>query len=278
MSLSLAENVIVAGADNRPMLDNSMYSSWASRMILYIKGKEYGKLLVDSVLNGPFQYGTVTELDIYNLVNHHEEAKDIWDRVKLLIEGSEISVQEKESKLYDEFDTFTLVPGETIHSYYMRQHEAHSNETQYHQQQPSPIAQQYYSSLTPQQLRNISLIKQPPYQAQVSNTPTVVLQQSYQAPNVYQSQQASYTPMDSGLVVPSFLPSDDLIASLNKAITFINTTFTSRYLPTNNQLRTSSNPRNQATIQDGRVSVQTVQGRQNQGYSWNGRRSNATAT
>ncbi|GKA16754.1 retrovirus-related pol polyprotein from transposon TNT 1-94 [Tanacetum coccineum] len=34
--------------------------------------------------------------------------------------------------------------------------------------------------------------------------------------------------------------------------------------PTNNQLRTSSNTRNQATIQDGRVVVQNVQGRHNQ--------------
>ncbi|GKB11335.1 hypothetical protein Tco_0845258 [Tanacetum coccineum] len=33
---------------------------------------------------------------------------------------------------------------------------------------------------------------------------------------------------------------------------------------TNIQLRTSSNTRNQATIQDGRVVVQNVQGRQNQ--------------
>ncbi|GJR07128.1 retrovirus-related pol polyprotein from transposon TNT 1-94 [Tanacetum coccineum] len=32
----------------------------------------------------------------------------------------------------------------------------------------------------------------------------------------------------------------------------------------NNQLRTSSNTQNQATIQDGRVVVQNVQGRQNQ--------------
>ncbi|GKC04034.1 hypothetical protein Tco_0995644, partial [Tanacetum coccineum] len=61
MSLSLAKNVIVARADNRPpMLDKSQYSSWASRILLYIKGKENGKLVVDSVLNGPFQYGTVT--------------------------------------------------------------------------------------------------------------------------------------------------------------------------------------------------------------------------
>nr|GFD28241.1 hypothetical protein [Tanacetum cinerariifolium] len=62
MSLSLAENVIVVGADNRPLtLDKTKYSSWESRMLLYIKGEPNGKLLVDSVLNGPFQYGTIIE-------------------------------------------------------------------------------------------------------------------------------------------------------------------------------------------------------------------------
>ncbi|GKE12674.1 hypothetical protein Tco_1416225 [Tanacetum coccineum] len=56
----------------------------------------------------------------------------------------------------------------------------------------------------------------------------------------------------ASLIVPSFLPTDDPIASLNKAMAFISTAFTSRYPPTNNQLQTSSNLRNQATIQDGR--------------------------
>ncbi|GJR76477.1 integrase, catalytic region, zinc finger, CCHC-type containing protein [Tanacetum coccineum] len=44
------------------------------------------------------------------------------------------------------------------------------------------------------------------------------------------------------------------------------------FLPqTNNQLRTSSNTRNQATVQDGRVVVQNVQGRQNRGQGNNAR-------
>ncbi|GKE56627.1 hypothetical protein Tco_1495812, partial [Tanacetum coccineum] len=43
-----------------PMLDKTMYSSWASRMLLYIRGNENGKLLVDSILNRPFKYGTIT--------------------------------------------------------------------------------------------------------------------------------------------------------------------------------------------------------------------------
>ncbi|GKA02089.1 hypothetical protein Tco_0674754, partial [Tanacetum coccineum] len=57
-------------------------------------------------------------------------------------------------------------------------------------------------------------------------------------------------PLDLGLVLLSFCPTDDPIESLNKAMTFISTALTSRYPQTNNQLRTSSNPRNQATIQD----------------------------
>nr|GEZ43449.1 hypothetical protein [Tanacetum cinerariifolium] len=42
--------------------------------------------------------------------------------------------------------------------------------------------------------------------------------------------------------------------------------------------RTSSNPRNQATIQDGRVTVQQVQGRQGQSYSGIGYKSNANSS
>ncbi|GKD02694.1 hypothetical protein Tco_1177668 [Tanacetum coccineum] len=82
--------------------------------------------------------------------------------------------------------------------------------------------------------------------------------------------------LDSGLVVPSFVPGDDTIASFNKAMAFISTTIFSCFPTTNNQLRTSSNPRNQATIQDGRVIVRNVPGRQNQGYASSGARGNAT--
>ncbi|GKB36814.1 hypothetical protein Tco_0881756 [Tanacetum coccineum] len=61
--LTMAENVIVSGANNRPhMLDKTQYSSWSSRILLYIKGKEHDKLLYDSVINGPFKYGTIIVL------------------------------------------------------------------------------------------------------------------------------------------------------------------------------------------------------------------------
>ncbi|GKB51258.1 retrovirus-related pol polyprotein from transposon TNT 1-94 [Tanacetum coccineum] len=51
-----------------------------------------------------------------------------------------------------------------------------------------------------------------------------------------------------------------------------------RFPSTNNQLRTSLNLRNQVTIQDGRVTVQQVQGRQGQSHSSTGYKSNATSS
>ncbi|GJU27731.1 hypothetical protein Tco_1166352 [Tanacetum coccineum] len=74
----------------------------------------------------------------------------------------------------------------------------------------------------------------------------------------YHSPQASTQPMtelplvDSGLAVPLFTPGDDPIACLNKAIAFLTAVASLRFPLTNNQLITSSNPRNQATIQDDR--------------------------
>ncbi|GJV94792.1 retrovirus-related pol polyprotein from transposon TNT 1-94, partial [Tanacetum coccineum] len=81
-----------------------------------------------------------------------------------------------------------------------------------------------------------------------------------------------------GFAVPVFSPGDDPIACLNKAMAFLTVVASSRFPSTNNQLRTFSNPRNQATIQDGRVTVQQVQGRQGQSYSGTGYKSNATSS
>ncbi|GKA74994.1 integrase, catalytic region, zinc finger, CCHC-type containing protein [Tanacetum coccineum] len=59
---TLAEHIIVAGAENRPpMLEKSMYDSWASRIRLFIKGKKHGRMMLDSIDNGPLVYPTVEE-------------------------------------------------------------------------------------------------------------------------------------------------------------------------------------------------------------------------
>ncbi|GJU57654.1 retrovirus-related pol polyprotein from transposon TNT 1-94 [Tanacetum coccineum] len=44
--------------------------------------------------------------DIYSLINHYTDAKDIWDNVKMLLEGSELTKEDRESQLYDDFEHF----------------------------------------------------------------------------------------------------------------------------------------------------------------------------
>ncbi|GJY31146.1 hypothetical protein Tco_0414641 [Tanacetum coccineum] len=58
--------------------------------------------------------------DIYSLINHYTDAKDIWDNVKMLLEGSELTKEDRESQLYDDFEHFRQNKGETIHNYYVR--------------------------------------------------------------------------------------------------------------------------------------------------------------
>ncbi|GJZ62145.1 retrovirus-related pol polyprotein from transposon TNT 1-94 [Tanacetum coccineum] len=99
---------------------------------------------------------------------------------------------------------------------------------------------------------------------QTSTVPQVIPQVAYQSPQAH-TQPITESPFgDSCFVVLVFSPGDDSIACLNKAIAFLTAVASSRFPTTNNQLRTSSNPRNQATIQDGRVTLQQVQGRQRQ--------------
>ncbi|GJX88868.1 hypothetical protein Tco_0340882 [Tanacetum coccineum] len=57
---------------------------------------------------------------IYSLINHYTDAKDIWDNVKMLLEGLELTKEDRESQLYDKFEHFRQNKGETIHDYYVR--------------------------------------------------------------------------------------------------------------------------------------------------------------
>nr|GEZ29068.1 hypothetical protein [Tanacetum cinerariifolium] len=64
------------------------------------------------------------------------------------------------------------------------------------------------------------------------------------------------------LTVPVFKQGDDPIDAINRMMSFLLAVITSRYPTINNQLKNSLNPRQQATINDGRVTLQPVYGRQ----------------
>ncbi|GKA91143.1 hypothetical protein Tco_0813013 [Tanacetum coccineum] len=132
---TMTENVIVAGSETRPpMLEKGMYDSWKTRIILYIRGKENGEMLKDSINNGPYQFKSeitfkdkagVTDirrpqrleyLDGQDKLRYDSDIK----AVNILLLGLPMTKQERESMLYDEFDKFTSEPGESIYSYYLR--------------------------------------------------------------------------------------------------------------------------------------------------------------
>ncbi|GKB40148.1 retrovirus-related pol polyprotein from transposon TNT 1-94 [Tanacetum coccineum] len=190
---TLAEHMIVAGADNcPPKLKKSMYDFWQSRMLLYIKGKEHGRMVHDSFLNDPLDWGTIKAngflpSDVYSLVNHQNVAKEIWDRVSLQPEWRKFVTDVKLAK-----DLHTTNYDQLYA--YLSQHEAHANEV-----------------LT-----------------QLSHTTPSVPQNAYHAPPISQQPQAEFPQLDSGLAVLSFLPADDPIACLNKAMAVMSTVMASR--------------------------------------------------
>ncbi|GJY61649.1 retrovirus-related pol polyprotein from transposon TNT 1-94 [Tanacetum coccineum] len=293
------------------MLDKTNYSSWASRMLLYIKGKEHGKLLVDLVLNGPFQYGTIVEpgnettpatvrARTYTDLTDEEKIRESIDikAINIVLQGSELSLQEREFRFYDDFDTFTSMHEEIIHLNYMRFAQLIDDMHMIGMtMKPLQDNTEFVNHLQPEWSKFVTDVKLAKdmhatnfdhlyaylrqheaytneFRLQRKRYPDHIAL-SHQAPATPQPREPSSTELDSGLVVSYFNPCDDLIANLNKLMAFVTIAF-ARFPQTNNQLRTLSNPRNQATIQDGRVIVQTVQERQTQGYANNGARNTAT--
>ncbi|GJY79134.1 hypothetical protein Tco_0484935 [Tanacetum coccineum] len=161
---------------------------------------------------------------------------------------------------------------------YHSQHEGHANEARMLRERyldPLALVANYQTQsnyvMYPQQLSSIpqTTYSSQPYlptyeaphhpqqyqkgfQTQLSHTPPLVPQNAYHSPVISPQPQTEFPQLDSGLIVLVFLPGVDPIACLNKAMPFMSTIVASRFLSTNNQLKTSSNLRNQATIQDGR--------------------------
>ncbi|GJV61612.1 integrase, catalytic region, zinc finger, CCHC-type containing protein, partial [Tanacetum coccineum] len=146
----------------------------------------------------------------------------------------------------------------------------------YPNSQPQHHVSSYPSSkvVTPYQTQQFTTSQSTPlsitypsneYQSSVHHnvySPQPSIPQLEYAPTTYQHQQSEFSQPDSGLIVPVFQKGDDPIDAINHMMSFLTAVVTSRYPTTNNQLRTSSNPRQQASIYDGKVTVQPVQGRQ----------------
>nr|GEY77561.1 hypothetical protein [Tanacetum cinerariifolium] len=124
---SLADKAILSGAENRPpMLEKDMYDSWRSRLEMYMLNRKHGRIILESVKHGPLLWPSVTEdeetrlkkyselssaeatqadcnvkatniilqalpLEIYALVRTHKVAKDLWERIQMLMQGTSLT-------------------------------------------------------------------------------------------------------------------------------------------------------------------------------------------
>ncbi|GKA22435.1 retrovirus-related pol polyprotein from transposon TNT 1-94 [Tanacetum coccineum] len=136
---NLSEDIQCAGSNTRPpMLDRTDFASWKQR-IRPERARVYSDLSPEDKdrYNADIRATNILlqglPKDIYTLINHYTEAKDIWDNVKMLLEGSELTKEDRESQLYDDFEHFRQNKGETIHDYYLlwlfdANTKAHANE------------------------------------------------------------------------------------------------------------------------------------------------------
>nr|GEV77487.1 hypothetical protein [Tanacetum cinerariifolium] len=189
--MSTQQDIYAAGSKSRPlMLNKENYVPWSSRLLRYAKSRPNGKLIHNSILNGPyvrrmiaepgdgkrdvnvnetFHEQTDDELfkrelkqienddqaiqtillglpeDIYAAVDSCETAQEIWLRVQQMMKGSDIGIQEKKAKLFNEWEKFTSNEGESIESYY-------------HQKIASNL--KFLNNLQPEWSRHVTIVHQ----------------------------------------------------------------------------------------------------------------------
>ncbi|GJW95107.1 putative ribonuclease H-like domain-containing protein [Tanacetum coccineum] len=133
---TLVDKSLLSGGDNKPpMLEKHLYDSWKSRMELYMLNRPHGRMILASVEKGPLVWPSITvdgatrlkeyieptaaeaiqadcdikainiilqglPTEIYALVSQHLVAKDLWEKIKLLMQGTSLTKQERECKLY----------------------------------------------------------------------------------------------------------------------------------------------------------------------------------
>nr|GEX27579.1 hypothetical protein [Tanacetum cinerariifolium] len=245
-------------------------------------------MILESVENGPLIWPLIEENRVTRPKKYSElfatEAIQADCDVKatnIILQG--LPPEERECTLYDEFDKFGYKKGKTLlntkflntlplerskfvtyvklvrdlhttnvdqlHAY-LEQHEFHENESQQysHNQSSTPLSIIYPSN---------------DFQSSVHHnvySPSSSIPQVEYAPPV--NQQPEFSQPDFGLIVLVFQKCDDLIDAINHMMSFLTSVVTSHYLTTNNQLRNSPNPRQQDTINNGRVTLQPIHDRQ----------------
>ncbi|GJT71177.1 hypothetical protein Tco_1030463 [Tanacetum coccineum] len=99
--------------------------------------------------------------DIYVAVDSCETAQEIWLRVQQMMKGSDIGIQEKKAKLFNEWERFTSTDGESIESYYHRFSKL-MNDFKRNKHFPEKIASnfKFLNNLQPEWGRHVTIVHQ----------------------------------------------------------------------------------------------------------------------
>nr|GEW88512.1 reverse transcriptase domain-containing protein [Tanacetum cinerariifolium] len=225
-----------------------MYDSWASCIRLFIKGKKHGRMMLDSVDNSLLVYPTVEENWQTRPMKYSEltEAQQLQDdsdvqATNIILHDLPPDVKFKSIKflnaLSSEWKKF-VTDVKLAKSLYTNNYDQLYTYLCQHERHANEVCITRERYLDPLAL--------------VANSPTLY--------------NPSQSPQHSG---------EDPNKCINKAMAFLSAV-ASRFPLSNNQPITSSNPRNQVTIQDGRVTIQQVQDKQTQSYA--GTRNRGVAT
>nr|GEX49471.1 retrotransposon Orf1 [Tanacetum cinerariifolium] len=196
--------------------------------------------------------------EVYALVSNHKVAKELWERIQLLMQGTSLTKQKRECKLYDEFDEFAYKKGESLRNFYLRFSLLLNDMNIYNMKlEQFQVNTKFLNTLPPEWSKFVTDVKL----VRDLHTTNVDQLHAYLGQHEYHANEVHLMHEHIGLVVPVFQKGNDLIDAINHMMSFLTAVVTSRYPPINNQLRNSSNPRQQATINNGRVTIQPIQGR-----------------
>ncbi|GJR67903.1 hypothetical protein Tco_0013968 [Tanacetum coccineum] len=136
MSTSNQQTLADSGANERPpMLEKGNSISLESRFRRFLDNKlEDGERMWNSIQNGPYKrpmipnpdndlqqiLEPVSKMTARNKSQYITDVKEIWERIKRLMFGFEVTSHVRHSRLMDEFDKFTAKEGESLESVYDR--------------------------------------------------------------------------------------------------------------------------------------------------------------
>nr|GEU41269.1 hypothetical protein [Tanacetum cinerariifolium] len=207
--------------------------------------------------------------DIYNSVDACKNAKEIWERIKRLMFGSDVTSHVRHSSLINKVDKFAVKEGESLKSMYERLTTLVSimDCKNVHPISVS-INTKFLNGLQPEWSKYVTMVRHNQTGETVSYD---ILYDSLVQfkPHVISSKEKNAAKNHDPLALTahsntsSSQSHDKLTAAMMLLARAIIQKFSTH---TNNRLRTSSNTRNQAVIQDGGVDIQT----KNAGYGGNG--------